>query len=67
MKKSIITLLLLPWVQSLSAQTLEPKLYANTLVGANVLFLGYGSSGINTRYGTDFDGLGLLWQYMWAD
>lgn len=41
-KKSIIALLLLPWVQSLSAQTLEPKLYANTPVGANVLFMGYG-------------------------
>ena len=27
----------------------------------------YGSSGINTRYGSDFDAIAILWQYMWAD
>lgn len=27
----------------------------------------YGSSGISTRTGTDFDALGLAWQYRWAD
>ncbi len=27
----------------------------------------YGNSGINTRYGTDFDALGISWQYTWAD
>ena len=27
----------------------------------------YGNSGINTRYGTDFDALGIAWQYSWAD
>jgi len=27
----------------------------------------YGNSGISTRYGTDFDGIGIVWQYLWAD
>ena len=27
----------------------------------------YGNSGINTRYGTDFDAIGIAWQYNWAD
>lgn len=27
----------------------------------------YGSSGINTRYGSDFDSIGIAWQYHWAD
>lgn len=27
----------------------------------------YGSSGINTQYGTDFDAIGIAWQYSWAD
>jgi hypothetical protein len=27
----------------------------------------YGNSGINTRYGTDFDAIGIAWQYGWAD
>lgn len=42
-KKISITLLLLS-VQPLTAQTLEPKLYANTPVGVNVLFTGVGYS-----------------------
>jgi len=25
----------------------------------------YGNTGINTRYGTDFDGIGIVWQYNW--
>jgi len=27
----------------------------------------YGSSGINTQYGTDFDSLSIAWQHTWAD
>ena len=27
----------------------------------------FGSSGINTEYGTDFDGIAIAWQYIWAD
>ncbi len=27
----------------------------------------YGNSGVNTRYGTDFDAIGIAWQYNWAD
>ena len=27
----------------------------------------YGSSGINVRYGTDFDAISIVWQYSWAD
>ncbi len=27
----------------------------------------FGNSGINTRYGTDFDALSVAWQYTWAD
>ena len=44
MKKSIILPLLLIWIQSLSAQILEPKLYANLPIGLNVLLIGYGHS-----------------------
>ncbi len=42
MKKSISILLFLMSLQSLTAQTLEPKLYANVPIGVNILFLGYG-------------------------
>lgn len=44
MKKSILILLVYVWMQSLSAQTLEPKLYANTPIGLNALLVGYGYS-----------------------
>jgi hypothetical protein len=27
----------------------------------------YGSSGINTQYGTDFDAISIAWQHTWAD
>ena len=27
----------------------------------------YGNKGVNTRYGTDFDAIGISWQYTWAD
>ncbi len=27
----------------------------------------FGNTGINTRYGTDFDGIVIAWQYIWAD
>lgn len=27
----------------------------------------YGNSGIDTRYGTDFDSVGIAWQYTWLD
>jgi len=27
----------------------------------------YGSTGINVRYGTDFDAITMVWQYSWAD
>jgi len=27
----------------------------------------YGNKGVNTRYGTDFDAIGISWQYIWAD
>ena len=27
----------------------------------------YGNKGVNTRYGTDFDSIGISWQYAWAD
>lgn len=27
----------------------------------------YGNSGIHTRYGTDFDGIGIAWIYSWTD
>ena len=44
MKKSITLLLVFVWIQSLWAQTLEPKLYANLPIGLNVLLIGYGHS-----------------------
>ena len=44
MKNSILSLLLLLCMQSLNAQTLEPKLYANIPTGLNFLLLGYGYS-----------------------
>jgi len=44
MKKSIVTVLILLWVQSLNAQVLEPKLYANIPIGLNVLLVGVGHS-----------------------
>lgn len=43
MRKSIFSLLLFISIQ-LNAQTLEPKLYANTPIDANVMFIGYGYS-----------------------
>lgn len=27
----------------------------------------YGNSGVNIRYGSDFDGIGVVWQYTWLD
>lgn len=42
MKKLISIILFFISIQSLTAQTLEPKLYANTPLGVNVLFMGYG-------------------------
>jgi len=27
----------------------------------------YGNKGVNTRYGTDFDAIGVAWQYNWSD
>ena len=27
----------------------------------------YGNKGVNTRYGTDFDAIGIAWQYNWTD
>ena len=27
----------------------------------------YGNRGINIRYGSDFDGIGIVWQYSWMD
>ena len=42
MKKSISIILFLVSIRSLTAQTLEPKLYANVPVGVNILFMGYG-------------------------
>ena len=27
----------------------------------------YGSSGIHTRYGSDFDSIAVAWQHNWAD
>lgn len=27
----------------------------------------YGNKGINTRYGTDFDSIGIAWQYTWVN
>ena len=27
----------------------------------------FGSRGVNTRYGTDFDSIAIVWQYNWAD
>jgi hypothetical protein len=42
MKTSTLGVLLFLCVQSLSAQILEPKLYANVPVGVNILFMGYG-------------------------
>jgi len=42
MTKSIIGVLLFLCMQSLSAQILEPKLYANVPIGVNILFMGYG-------------------------
>jgi len=44
MKKSILGILFCIFIQSLNAQTLEPKLYANTPVDVNVILLGYGYS-----------------------
>jgi len=44
MKKSVKFLLLFLWVQSLHAQTLEPKLYDNIPVDLNFILLGYGHS-----------------------
>lgn len=42
MKKSISIILFLVSIQSLTAQVLEPKLYANVPVGVNILFMGAG-------------------------
>jgi len=42
MQQSISIIIFLISLQSLTAQTLEPKLYANTPVGINVLFTGVG-------------------------
>ena len=42
MKKSISIFLFLISLQPLTAQTLEPKLYANVPVGVNILFMAYG-------------------------
>ena len=42
MKQTISIILFLISIQSLTAQTLEPKLYANVPVGINILFMGYG-------------------------
>ncbi len=42
MKRSLFIIFLFLSFQSLTAQTLEPKLYANTPIDANVLFIGYG-------------------------
>lgn len=42
MKKSLSILLFLASIQSVTAQTLEPKLYANTPIDANVLLMGAG-------------------------
>ena len=48
---------------------------SNTLIGATFALpihkdhslKFYGNSGIDTRYGTDFDAIGIAWQYNWAD
>ena len=42
MKRSLFIIFLFLSFQYLTAQTLEPKLYANTPIDANVLFIGYG-------------------------
>lgn len=42
MKKSICVSLFVLSLQPISAQTLEPKLYANTPIGVNALLVGYG-------------------------
>lgn len=42
MRKSILILLFIISIQPLTAQILEPKLYANVPVGINILFIGYG-------------------------
>lgn len=42
MKRSLFCILICLSAQSASAQTLEPKLYANTPIGANALLIGYG-------------------------
>ena len=44
MKKSILILFFIISLQSLIAQTLEPKLYANIPIGLNFLLLGVGHS-----------------------
>ena len=44
MKKSILLLLFFIGLQSLSVQTLEPKLYANIPIGLNVLLVGVSHS-----------------------
>lgn len=41
MKKLLFLLLISVYTQNVSAQTLEPKLYANTPIDTNVLLLGY--------------------------
>ena len=42
MKRSLFSILICLSSQSASAQTLEPKLYANAPVGVNVVLMGYG-------------------------
>ena len=44
MKKSISFLLIFLSLQSLNAQVLEPKLYANIPIGLNFLLVGIGHS-----------------------
>ena len=42
MNRFIPVILFFISTQSLTAQTLEPKLYANVPIGVNILFLGFG-------------------------
>jgi hypothetical protein len=44
MKITVFILYFIISFQSLNAQTLEPKLYANIPTGLNILLLGYGHS-----------------------
>jgi hypothetical protein len=41
MKKQLLIILLLVYTQSISAKTLEPRLYANTPIDTNVILIGY--------------------------